>query len=125
MDHRTVQGWIGAYERAWRTPGTAALSGLFTADASYRPSPWSPALRGLEAISEFWESERDGPDEAFTMAWDVVAVEGDTAVVRVEVVYLWAAEGRWRDLWVLRLNGDGLCREFDEWPFAPDQPDGH
>ena len=41
---------------------------------------------------------------------------------RVEVVY---AHERWRDLWVLRFDDDGRCRAFEEWPFAPDQPDGH
>lgn len=116
---------MDAYERAWRSPGTAALAELFTVDASYRPSPWSPALRGLEEICDFWEAEREGPDEAFTMVSDVVAVEADTAVVRVEVVYLRASGGRWRDLWVIRLDDDGRCREFEEWPFAPEQPDGH
>jgi hypothetical protein len=52
-----------------------------------------------------------------------VAVDADTAVVRVEVDY---ERGRpWRDLWVLRFAVDGRCRHFEEWPFAHDQPDGH
>jgi hypothetical protein len=32
---------------------------------------------------------------------------------------------RWRDLWVLRFDADGRCTAFEEWPFVPDQPDGH
>ena len=35
------------------------------------------------------------------------------------------ARGAWRDLWVLRFDDDGRCLAFEEWPFAPDQPDGH
>jgi len=125
MDRSVVTEWVAAYEQAWRSPGTAALAQLFTSDASYQPSPWAPTLRGLEEIAAFWEAERDGPDEVFTMTHDVLAVDGQTAVVRVEVAYGQPTAGRWRDLWVIRLDHDGRCRHFEEWPFAPDQPDGH
>ena len=81
MDRHDVRRWVDAYERAWRAAGTAGLAGLFTQDATYRASPWAPPVEGLEAISEFWEAEREGPDEDFTMASEVVAVDGDTAVV--------------------------------------------
>ena len=60
------------------------------------------------------------------VAGAVVAVDGDTAVVRVSVEYGAPASGRWRDLWVLRFAGDGRCTSFEEWPFAPPkQPAGH
>jgi hypothetical protein len=32
---------------------------------------------------------------------------------------------RWRDLWVLTLDGSGRCERFEEWPFAANQSDGH
>ncbi len=81
-------------------------------------------MEGLAAISELWEAERVSADEAFTMSSEVVAVDGDVAVVRAEVEY--AASGTsWRDLWVLRFATDGRCSSFEEWPFAPDHPDGH
>jgi ketosteroid isomerase-like protein len=125
MDHGVVGRWVAAYERAWRTAGTGSLTSLFTDDATYLPSPWARELQGIEEISRFWESERDGPDEEFTMTSRVVAVEDGTAVVRVEVEYGSTSAGRWRDLWVLRLDEDGMCRRFEEWPFAPGQSDGH
>ncbi len=125
MEHEDVRKWIESYERAWRTPGTTALSGLFTENAGYVMSPWAATVDGMDAIGELWEAEREGPDETFTMRSEVVAVDGDTAVVRVEVEYADPGAGRWRDLWVLRFAGDGRCRHFEEWPFSPDQPDGH
>ncbi|WCO69165.1 hypothetical protein PO878_10565 [Iamia majanohamensis] len=82
-------------------------------------------MHGAEALARFWESEREGPEEEFTLRSEVVAVDpaARTAVVRVEVAY---GDGeRWRDLWVLHLAPDGRCRAFEEWPFSPDQPDGH
>ena len=59
------------------------------------------------------------------MSADVVAVDGETAVVRVSVDYDRPDGGRWRDLWVMRFAEDGRCSSFEEWPFAPGQPDGH
>ena len=50
-------------------------------------SPYEEPVRGLPAIAELWEAERDGPDEPFAMLHEIVAVDGDTAVVRVEVRY--------------------------------------
>lgn len=114
---------MAGYERAWRSPGTDALAALFTPDVSYRVSPWAEPLRGLDRLAAFWEEGRDGPDEEFTMTSEVVAVDGDVAVVRVSVEY---GRGRdWRDLWVLRYDADGRCAAFEEWPFAPSQDDGH
>ena len=53
----------------------------------------------------------------------LVAVDGQVAVVRVAVHY---DDGqRWRDLWLLNFDEEGRCEHFEEWPFAPDQPDGH
>lgn len=119
---RDVIAWVTAYERLWRTAGTDHLAALFADDAGYRLSPWTEPVRGLEAIAELWESERDGPDEEFTMSFEVVAVDGSAAVVRADVEYA-ATGNRWRDLWILRFAPDGRCAWFEEWPFAPDDPD--
>jgi uncharacterized protein (TIGR02246 family) len=118
MERDHVTAWVDRYERAWRTPGTEALAELFTDDASYSQGPYLEPVRGLRAIAEMWEAERDGPDEAFTMDSEIVAVDGDTAVARVEVHYGDPAR-EYRDLWIMRFAGDGRCRRYEEWPFAP------
>lgn len=125
MDRRAVERWVEGYERLWRSPGTDRLSVLFTPDAAYRPSPWASTAAGLDEIAHFWESERAHSDEEFAMSSQVVAVDGDTAVVRVAVDYAAPEAGRWRDLWILTFAPDGRCSSFEEWPFAPDQSDGH
>ncbi|HEY8526801.1 MAG TPA: nuclear transport factor 2 family protein [Acidimicrobiales bacterium] len=125
MDRAAVEAWVAGYERAWRTAGTEPLAELFTPDVSYFMSPWREPVEGLDRLGPWWESEREGPDEPFTMTSEVVAVDGDTAVVRVAVEYHRDPPTRWRDLWVLRFDGEGRCRVFEEWPFAPGQPDGH
>src|SRR5262249_34709525 len=86
-DRAAVTAWVDAYERAWRTPGTDALARLFTDDATYSMDPYGETAPGLDAIAELWERERVSAEESFTMTYEVVAVEGDTAVVRVAVEY--------------------------------------
>jgi SnoaL-like domain len=114
-----VAEWVRGYERAWRTPWTDALRELFADDATYRMSPFEEPHAGLAAIGKIWDKERTGPDEAFTMASEIVALEGDTAVVRVEVEYGDRPTPDYRDLWVIRFDGDGRCVSFEEWPFWP------
>ena len=122
MERSDLARWIAAYELAWRTPGTEPLESLFSPDATYSAAPFEPPLRGLEVIAAFWEHERDGPDERFTMSWEPVAVEGSAGVARVEVRYEGPPRRVYRDLWIVILDADGRCRAFEEWPFFPGQP---
>jgi SnoaL-like protein len=117
-----LTGWVAGYERAWRTPGTDSLAGLFTPDARYQASPFEHHHRGLGAIAEMWEAERVGPDEVFTITTEVVAVEGDTGVVRVEVAYGAPTNQLYRDMWIVCLDEHGRCFHFEEWPFWPERP---
>jgi SnoaL-like domain len=119
-----VMQWIERYERAWRSPGTNALADLFIPEATYRTAPFERPHVGLAAISTLWEAEREGPDEAFAMTSELVAADGPTAVVRVEVLYGAPINRRYRDIWILRFNDAGLCSSFEEWPCWPADEDG-
>jgi hypothetical protein len=132
MDAAQVTAWIDAYERAWRSHGTDTLDDLFTADAIYSQGPYEEPATGLLAIKRMWEAERDGPDEVFTMASEIVAVDPPVAVARVEVRYGDPVTQAYRDLWIMRFAaagagagaaaGHGRCESFEEWPFWPDKP---
>lgn len=133
MDRAQLTEWIADYERAWRSPGTDVLAELFTENASYSTAPYENPHRGLDAIAEMWEAERFGPDEPFEMTSEIVAVEGDTGVARVTVLYeeteqkerrLHRQQKEYRDLWVVRLDGAGRCSHFEEWPFWPPDQEG-
>ena len=119
MDHATLADWIERYERLWRTPGTGELSELFTADATYSMGPFEEPQHGLAAIAALWERERKGADEPFRMTSEIVAVERDTGVSRVEVFYDGPPARHYRDLWIVRLDDAGRCTHFEEWPFWP------
>ncbi len=122
MKHADLARWIDRYEQAWRTPGTELLEQLFAPSATYVAAPFGPAIRGLAAIASFWEAEREGADEVFSMDWEPVAVEHNVGVARVEVRYGDPPTRVYRDLWIVRLDRGGLCSAFEEWPFFPGQP---
>ena len=118
-DRLTVSRWLAAYEAAWRAAGTEAVDLLFTEDATYLQAPYERPVIGLAEIRAMWETEREGPDEIFTLATDILAVDGPTAVVRAEVRYGQPLRQEYRDLWVIRLAENGRCRRFEEWPYWP------
>jgi ketosteroid isomerase-like protein len=118
-DRSAVRSWVERYERAWRTPGTAEISALFTTDATYLQSPYEKPVVGVDAIGRMWEEERDGPNEVFTLSTEVVAVDDQTAVVRAEVRYGQPVRQEYRDLWIVQLEADGRCAWFEEWPYWP------
>jgi hypothetical protein len=124
MDRAGLRAWIEGYERAWRAPGTELLAELFAPEATYRTAPYEEPYRGVEAIARMWEAGRDGADEAFTMTSEIVAVEGDTGVARVEVRYHQPEVRDYRDLWIVRLDAGGRCLSFEEWPFWPRGAEG-
>ncbi|MFZ0091402.1 MAG: nuclear transport factor 2 family protein [Solirubrobacteraceae bacterium] len=113
--------WVCAYRAAWRAAGTGALNDLFTADATYQAAPFDDPVVGLDAIARFWEAEREGPDEAFQLSWEIIAAQDDTAVARAQVVYDGPPSRTYRDLWIITLTTDGHCSRFEEWPFHPGQ----
>jgi ketosteroid isomerase-like protein len=121
-DRQSFAAWIEGYERAWRTPGTDGLRALFTEDATYRHGPYDEPVVGLAAIAADWEAEREGPDEPFTMTWEIVAVEGSMGVARLEVRYGAPVNEEFLDVWLVRFAGDGRCAEFEEWPYWPPVP---
>jgi ketosteroid isomerase-like protein len=121
-DRSAVNRWLAAYEAAWRTPGTDRLARLFTDDVTYLQSPYEQPVIGLAAVGVMWEHEREGPDEVFTLATEILAVDGATAVVRAEVCYGQPPHQEYRDLWVIRLAADGRCTWFEEWPYWPGRP---
>lgn len=111
--------WVQAYEQGWRDNDTTAVKRLFTEDAHYRRSPYTPPLVGHEALTGFWTEDEGLP---FTMTAQPVAVEGSVAVVRVDVHYRDASDQRYADLWVLHFAEDGRVTDFEEWAYWPGSP---
>ncbi|MGO9179715.1 MAG: YybH family protein [Candidatus Limnocylindrales bacterium] len=122
LDRAAVQRWVAGYEAAWRAAGTDALADVFTVDATYRHSPYAEPIVGLNRIRTMWEDDRAGPDEVFTLHSEVVAVDGDIAVVRAVVRYGDPLRQEYTDLWIVRLDDQARCTSFEEWPYWPWRP---
>jgi hypothetical protein len=85
-------------------------------------APFDTPLQGRTAIATFWEAERESPEEEFALTSELVAVDGDVGVARVEVRYGDPSARVYRDLWIVTLDDGGRCSAFEEWPFFPGQP---
>lgn len=121
-DRAMVSRWLAGYEAAWRAPGTDGLAGIFTDDATYLHSPYEEPVAGLDSIRRMWDEDRQCPGEVFSLATEILAVDGPTAVVRAEVRYGDPVRQEYRDLWIIQMRDDGRCSWFEEWPYWPGRP---
>ena len=119
VDTASVMAWVRRYEDAWRAGDLAAVEGLFTEEAHYRPSPYDDSEVGHDAIKAFW---RDDEGATFEVQAEPVAVQDRTAVVRVVVRYLEPRTQEYTDLWVVRFATDGRAEDFEEWAYWPGRP---
>jgi hypothetical protein len=124
LDRHQLELWIAAYEAAWRSEGAGGLSQLFAREASYSTGPYERPHIGLESISKMWEAERESHEETFTLHTEILAVDGDTGIVRSAVHYEKPRVQEYRNLWVIRLDEEGRCVHFEEWPFWPEESGG-
>jgi ketosteroid isomerase-like protein len=113
VDSAVVADWIAGYVRAWETNDPVAIGDLFTDDALYRQGPSAEPWQGRDAIVANWIASDDQPG-TWSFRSEVLAASGDLAFVRGWTQYV-ELPTDYDNLWVIRLAGDGRCREFTEW----------
>ena len=104
--------WVDGYIDAWRAADPQGVERLFTDDVRYRRSPYEESEVGHDAVKAFWLDD----------AGETFAVEGHSAVVRLDVAYGDPAQQEYRDLWVLQFADDGRVSDFEEWAYWPGKP---
>ena len=107
---RRLRTWVEGYVRAWNSNDPAEIGALFTADAAYYTEPYSAPWRGRDEIVRQWLDRRDEPGEA-EFRWQPLTVGPDLAVVQGETRYR-TPPRTYSNLWVVRLDAEGRCREF-------------
>lgn len=116
-----VQAWLDRYVAAWRSGDQAQIAELFSEDATYRYNPYDEPVRGRSQIVKSWLG--DGEPEVFDAAYHVLAVNGDLAIAHGESIYYDSTrthvEARYDNIFVLRFDEDGQCRDFTEWFMEP------
>ena len=108
-----VTAWIEAYVRAWNSNDPAEIGALFTDDAVYCTGPFETPWRGRETIVRKWLGRKDEPGST-TFRFEVLAATPEAAIVRGWTNYL-KPPREFSNIWLVRLEVDGRCREFSEW----------
>ena len=117
MSRTDFEHWLAAYRDAWGTDNPEQIGALFTEDATYAPSPFSDAWEGREAIVRNW-IERGDSKIPWQFESELVAIEGDTGVVRGLTTYPPHGDEKekvYSNIWVIRLAPDGRATSFAEW----------
>lgn len=113
--HEAVTLWVDAYRRAWESNEPDDIRALFTEDAEYFTEPFAEPWRGHDQIVKEWLGARDEPGET-AFEWQIVAVEGDTAVIRAITPYV--GKATYHNVWVMKFAADGRATSFTEWWMA-------
>jgi uncharacterized protein (TIGR02246 family) len=110
-DLDAVTGWVEGYIRAWNSNDPEQIAALFAEDAAYYPAPFSEPWRGRDTIVTEWLAHRDEPGDT-TFTWFPVTVSPDLSIVQGVTTY---PDRAYSNLWLIRLDTVGQCREFTEW----------
>jgi uncharacterized protein (TIGR02246 family) len=118
MDRAGVDRWLKGYLKAWKSDAPEDIAALFSEDASYSPHPFSSHVwQGRNEIVQQW-IERGDSGASWDFRSEIVAVEGDAAVIEGWTTYHATAsdaETAFANVWVVRFAPDGRAREFSEW----------
>ncbi len=124
IDRNGLQAWLDRYVLAWRANEVGPIRELFTEDATYRYHPLDEEpVRGVDAIVESWLEHPDDPD-SWQAEYRALAVDGDTAIAEGWTRYnaddeRGEPERLYANLWVMRFDDTGRCRDFTEWYMEP------
>ncbi len=119
--HELVTRWMKAYRVAWESNAEADIRSLFTPDAVYLTEPYAQPWQGQDEIVAGWLDAADEPGTT-EFDWSLVAIDGDTAVIRAVTPY--RGRATYHNIWVMRFAEDGRASAFTEWWMAEKPPPG-
>ena len=125
MDTAAVAAWLDGYSQAWGTYDPADIGALFSQDAVYFDNPFDEPARGREAIVAYWLEDRDPPG-TYEGIYRPLLVAGDQAVARGVSRYFntdGTVEKEFDNVFLLRFDAEGRCREYREWYMRKPPPD--
>src|SRR5262249_25093932 len=114
--------WLRRYEAAWETRDPASAMAIFTADATYRETPFEAPMAGRAAIGDYWRAQVEACQDNVDFSFAVLEIDGDIGFARWRSRFDWRPTGRRLELEGIfrcrfRLGGpeDGLCCLLEEW----------
>jgi hypothetical protein len=119
MNKQRVDEWLQRYVDAWKTYDRKKIGDLFSEAAEYRYHPYDEPIKGRAAVVNSWVKEPDRPG-SFDARYRAIAVDGDVAVAAGNSTYFdqhGTIDRVYDNLFVLRFDDEGRCKEFTEWYF--------
>ena len=92
VDMDTAHRWVEAYSRAWEARDPDAAAALFAEDAAYWPTPFTPPLRGRQAIRAYW-AEQTGDQAEIRFRFSILGLGAHRAVAHGRTEYTRASTG--------------------------------
>jgi uncharacterized protein (TIGR02246 family) len=117
VTRKNFEEWLERYRAAWATDDPEQIGALFTEDAVYAPRPYGEPWEGRDTIVAKWIELGDS-NVVWQFQGEVLAVEGDTGVVRGLTSYAahdTEPEEVYSNIWVVKLAPDGRATSFAEW----------
>jgi len=113
-----LDDWMDLYVDAWSTNDPELIAAMFTEDAVYDPQTADGELHGPAEIIAWWK-EKDEDPENWDFEWLPVVETDEVAVVTGTTQYFDPA-AVFRNLFVIKFDEDGRCRDFTEWYIEED-----
>ena len=113
MAEATIETWVKGYIKAWASNAPEEIGGLFTEEAEYFTAPYRKPWKGRAAIVQEWIDRRDTPN-TYEFRYEVLVEARSPVIVRGWTRYH-NPERNYSNLWVIRLDPSGKCKEFVEW----------
>ena len=117
MDRTSFEAWLEKYGRAWSERNAQAAVDLYTEDGSYQVTPFVEAMRGRQAIFEYWshvaETQRD-----IQFGYEILAMTAEIGVARWWASFVIVPQGlqtKLDGIFVISLDDNGRCRSLREW----------
>ena len=105
--------WVRRYIRAWNSNDPGDIGALFGDDARYFTKPHDGPWVGRDEIVAGWLDHKDEPGDTL-FDYQILVAAPDIGIVKGRTYYK-SARRTYSNLWELRLDEDGRCREFVEW----------
>ena len=118
MNPESLRAWLESYRLAWETRDPEAVSRLFAEDATYQETPFTPPLRGREAIREYWSRVVAAAQEQIRFGYEVLAIAEVSAIAHWWVSFVRISSKTQVSLdgvFLLTFDTAGRCRELREW----------
>jgi ketosteroid isomerase-like protein len=121
LDHKEFDAWLASYKSAWENRDDKQIAKIFSDDANYQSSPYSPPMKGVDQIRDYWN--KLGPDQNdIQFEYKIWQVADDVGVAHWRCRYTQKStfervdlDGIFRCVFSTKSGKPGRCTELLAW----------